>query len=107
MAQVDELLAEEVDAIREEYIAQQSQGWLRKKQWILSRLQDGMEKVGLGQVPDEKDRLRCEGFNVAMKAVLDRDDQIAQAWADYCARQDEPEPQDEGGELGISYEAAG
>lgn len=106
-APASDLSPDEIDALRDEYNLLQTQGHLRRKSWIAERFKKGMEEVGLGLSPSVEDRLRREGYNRAMKELLDRDSEVEEAWHEYLAAAQQQTEELEGGEHGVSYEAAG
>jgi len=99
---------DEVVAIQEELNAQASVGYQRKRQWITTLLQEDGERLMLGQIKDPVERSQAEGRCQAYKRILDRDQEIQQAWREYQLEEEEKRKGEdlEGYDLGVSYEAA-
>jgi hypothetical protein len=99
---------EEMEALREEYAGLHVAGHVRRKTWIVEEFQKNAEALSLGMITDDRLRHQAEGRCQAFKAMLDRDDEVAEAWQQHLADEDaKRRPEElEGGDFGVSYEAS-
>jgi len=100
--------ADDVEAIRQEVVLVNEIGWLRRKNWILELLQEDGKKLMLGLIPDQTERERAVGRCQAYTQVMDRDQQIQEAWKEVQLEDAEKRKDEEleGGDYGVTYEAA-
>jgi hypothetical protein len=99
---------EELQALQEEFSGIHQAGHQRRRAWIVEQFQENAAALALGQVTDDRLRHQAEGRCQAFKAMLDRDDEVREAWHQHLADEEakrQPEAL-EGHDYGVSYEAA-
>jgi len=99
---------EELEALRQEFEGVHQAGHVRRKAWIVEQFQRDAGLLALGQITDDRQRHQAEGRCQAFKAMLDRDDEVVEAWHQHLADEEaKRQPEElEGGDHPISYEAA-
>lgn len=100
--------AEELEALREEYDGLHVAGHVRRKAWLVEQFQNDSALLSLGKITDDRLRHQAEGRCQAFKAMLDRDDEVREAWQQHLAEEEAKRQPDEleGGNYGVGYEAA-
>ena len=85
-----------------------SPGWQIRKEKITAMFTRDMANVGLGKIDDPRENDRTVGRCRALNEILDMDKQIIRAWEGLQASKDQEseEGELEGGDHGVSYEAA-
>lgn len=86
----------------------QSPGWHRRRNRIALMMGEKGKALMLGRL-DGKEQHQAEGWCQALDWVLALDEHVAEAWDEHRRKDEESdrEAQEEGGTLGLHYEAAG
>lgn len=98
----------DLDALRQEYGAMQATGWQLRRARIEYMMAVKGKSLMLGELEGKKQH-QAEGWCQALDWVLSLDQHVAQAWDEHRQRTEEGEreTEEEGGTLGLHYEAAG
>lgn len=81
-------------------------GWIRRRNWLLLLQQEIGKPIMRGEIEDDRKRHQQEGWCQAIDFIVARDAQIEEAWAALQAEHNQEPEQLEGGDYGVSYEAA-
>jgi len=98
---------DELNALREENECIHHAGHARRLGWVVIQFQKDATKLALGELKDERERHQAEGRCQAFKAMMDRDDEIKEAWQQFIADEESKREGEEleGGDHGIHYAA--
>ena len=98
---------DELTAIQEEIAHTQHPGYQRRTDWLQWRYQKIAEDLALGRITDERERHHLEGRCQMVKEIYDRDLLLADRVKELTAADPKDEDRgDEGGDLGVNYEAS-
>ena len=99
---------EELQALMEEYSLTAHAGHARRRGWAELMYRKDSSRLALGEITDDRLRHQAEGRCQAYKAMIDRDDYIAEAWQRHLADEEaKRQPEElEGHNYPLSYEAS-
>lgn len=100
---------DDIDALRHEYYMFESPGWQVFMATMLERFQEDSSKLSFGTYRDDRDRMHSEGRCQLYKFIMDHQAAVRSAYETFQEEQrqaQEPKPEEEGGDLGLHYEAA-
>ncbi len=95
---------EDLDSLRLEVGLMAHPGWQLRRARIMARLEQEGRGLMLGTIADDKERERAIGRCQVLKDLLDMDDTLQEAWKQF--QEETREEKEEGGDLGVFYEAA-
>jgi hypothetical protein len=96
------------EALRNEYYMMLSPGWAVFKASITEKFQEASAKLCFSGYKDDRERLHSEGHCQFFKWICDHESAVKGAWAALQEEKSvlEKEPEEEGGDLGLHYEAS-
>lgn len=97
---------DETTQIQDELSHTHHPGYQRRLHWLTARFQEIAGPLALGQINDLRLRHQAEGMCQMLKEILDRDAILAARLREIAMENEQEDKGEEGGDLGLHYEAA-